>query len=298
MKEKTVTMQTVHQCNCCCGHQTLHPLVSVLDLAKGNWEKHPVRFDFYTVLVIESGTNDFVYGRQYYDYSNASLLFLTPGESVTFTRNKIACCEGRLLAFHPDLIERTSLGEQIRKYSFFFYKSEEALHLSLREKTKILSCLENIEEELQHAIDRHSKLLISRYIELLLDYCTRFYERQFITREEANKLLLGQTDRLLDEYIRSGKLKEGVLPSTAYCAQALGLSAAYFDDLFRFETGQNIREYFLTKRLEAAKRMLSDPGRTVSEVADTLGYPNVQYFSCLFKKLTGMAPNDCRVASN
>lgn len=139
---------------------------------------------------------------------------------------------------------------------------------------------------------------ITRYIELLLDYCTRFYERQFITRCEANKPIIRQTNILLDEYIQSGKLKQGVLPSAEYCTDRLHLSTHYFSDLLHFETGQNIHEYFQFKRLEASKTMLLEQGYTAGAVAEKLGYPNVQQFSRIFKKITGIAPSDYRLAQN
>ena len=298
MKEKVLNIETVHQCNCCLGNKTLHPLVSVIDLSKTNLEQCTTKFDFYTILLIEGQTEEFLYGRKYYDYSNASLIFLTPGESIKIDKNKIAHPKGWLLAFHPDLLYRTSLGENIKNYSFFFYKPDEALHLSLREKAKAMECMHNIGEELQHAIDCHSKTLISRHIELLLDYCTRFYERQFITRCEANKIIIDKTDMLLDNYIRSGKLKSCILPSAEYCASMLHLSAHYFNDLLKFETGKNIYEYFQFKRLEISKQLLLDPNSSIGMIADKLGYSNVQYFCSLFKKITGLTPNEYRFTQN
>lgn len=298
MKGKVLNIETVHQCNCCLGYKTLHPLVSVIDLSAANLEQCVVKFDFYTILLIEGDADDFLYGRKYYDYSNASLVFLTPGESIEIDKSEILLRKGWLLAFHPDLLSHTSLDETIKNYSFFFYKPEEALHLSLREKTKVIECLCNIKEELRHAIDCHSKTIISRYIELLLDYCFRFYERQFITRCNANKSVICQTDDLLDEYIRSGKLKSGVLPSDEYCADKLHLSSYYFNDLLIFETGKNLYEYFQIKRLEASKKMLLEQNKTVGKVAEELGYLNVQYFSRLFKKVTGIAPSEYKLSQN
>lgn len=298
MKENILNIETVHECNCCLGYKTLHPLVSVIDLSQANLEQCTIKFDFYTIIMMEGDVDDFLYGRKSYDYSNASLLFLTPGESIKIDHSELLRRKGWLLAFHPNLLYRTSLGRHIEDYTFFFYKPDEALHLSLREKNKIIDCLHNIGDELKHAIDCHSKTLITRHIELLLDYCTRFYERQFITRCEVNEPIIRQTNILLDEYIQSGKLKQGVLPSAEYCADRLHLSTHYFSDLLYFETGQNIHEYFQFKRLEASKTMLLEQSCTVGAVAEKLGYPNVQQFSRIFKKITGIAPGDYRLAQN
>lgn len=298
MKEDVLNIETVHQCNCCLGYKTLHPLVSVIDLSKANLNQRTIKFDFYTILLIEGEAEEFLYGRKYYDYSNASIVFLTPGESIQIDECKLLPTKGWLLAFHPDLLCRTSLGETIKNYSFFSYKLDEALHLSQREKTKAIECFCSIEEELRHAIDCHSKTLISRYIELLLDYCCRFYERQFITRCEANNVIIQQVDALLDEYIQSGKLESCILPSAAYCADLLHLSPYYFSDVLKFETGKSIYEYFQQKRLEVSKKMLSEQENTVSMVAEKLGYSSTQYFSHLFKKLTGVSPSEYRLIQN
>ena len=294
MKERILNIETVHQCNCCLGCKTLHPLVSVIDLSKTNLEQQIIKFDFYTILMMEGEIDDVLYGRKYYDYSNASLVFLTPGESIKINKSKALPSKGWLLAFHPELIAHTALGSHIKEYSFFFYKLNESLHLSSREKMKIIECIRNIEEELWHSIDCHSKTLISRYIELLLDYCARFNERQFITRCEANKAILHKTKLLLSEYISSGKLESGVLPTEEYCADALRLSPCYFGDLLRLETGKSIHEYFQLMRLNIAKKMLLDKENTVGTVAKKLGYANTQYFTGLFKKITGITPNSYR----
>lgn len=120
MKERILNIETVHQCNCCLGCKTLHPLVSVIDLSKSNLEQQIIKFDFYTILMMEGEIDDVLYGRKYYDYSNASLVFLTPGESIKINKSKALPSKGWLLAFHPDLISQTSLGEHIKDYSFFF----------------------------------------------------------------------------------------------------------------------------------------------------------------------------------
>lgn len=298
MKENVLNIETVHQCNCCLGYKTLHPLVSVIDLSKADVRQRAIRFEFYSILLIEGKCEDFIYGRKYYDYSNASFVFLAPGQSIWINESEMFPQKGWLLVFHPDLLRRTSLGENINRYTFFFYHLDEALHLSLREKNKAVECLCNIGEELEHAIDCHSKILITRYIELLLDYCSRFYERQFITRNEANKVLLKKTDRLLDEYIRSGRLEKGIMPSAEYCAGRLHLSPQYFNDLLKFETGKNLYENFQQKRMEVSKSLLLDKNNTVTDIAARLGFPNVQSFCRLFKRLTGAAPNEYRFSQN
>lgn len=298
MKEKILNIETVHQCNCCLGCKTLHPLASAIDLSKASLEQQTIKFDFYTVLIIEGEVEEFLFGRKYYDYSNASLVFLMPGESIKIGKSKAFPTKGWLLAFHPDLLTQTSLGEHINNYSFFFYKIDEALHISQREKKKVIECLLSIEEELRHAIDCHSKTLISRYIELLLDYCTRFYERQFITRSEASKEIIKQTDILLDQYILSGKSKNNHTPSAEYCADILQLSPHYFNDLLKFESEKDIYEYYQLKRLDKAKKMLLNSDNTVSMITEKLGYPSVQYFSHWFKKLTDIVPNRYRLVQN
>lgn len=157
-------------------------------------------------------------------------------------------------------------------------------------RQKVTCCLSNIEDELHHPIDTHSSIILSRHIELLLDYCTRYYERQFITRENKNKALLENMERLFVEYIASGRLQGGKLPTPGYMAGELDLSVAYFNDLLKFETGKTLEEYLQLKRLDIARHMLLQDGHTPAAVARKLGYPNVQCFSVLFKKITGVAP--------
>lgn len=294
-----LNIKTVHQCNCCLGSRTWHPQASVIRLDNTNVEQHSIQFDFYTILLIENEMEDCCCcGRKYYDYSNATMVFLPPRQAFDMTHRRVLPQKGWLLAFHPDLLYSTTLYERINLYTFFFYRKEEALHLSLREKSKAIECLQEIDNELHHPIDRHSRTLISRYIELLLDYCTRFYDRQFITREDKNKVLVAKLDALLDDYIYSGKLKTGALPSSEYCAEHLKLSVYYFDDLLKFETGKNLKEYFQLKRLESSKKMLLDANNTPAKVANLLGFTSVQHFSMLFKKLTGVSADNYKITHN
>ena len=292
-------IKTVYDCNCRLGCKTLHPQVSIINLENPDLGQDAVKFEFYAILLIEKCDDGCCCcGRKYYDYSNATMVFLNPGEIFKMSEAGVLPDKGWLLAFHPDLLYRTSLRNHIQNYTFFSYRKEEALHLSQRETATITCCLENIEEELQHAIDAHTATILSRHIELMLDYCTRFYERQFITREDKNKNVLKKLDTLLDAYIASGRLRSAILPSPEYCATELGLSASYFNDLLKFETGKTLDEYFQLKRLDVAKKMLLNAGSTPTYVARQLGYPNVQYFSRLFKAITGTAPNEYRLSRN
>ncbi len=299
MQAKTLDIKTVCECNRCLHCKTLHPQVSLINLETPPVLQDIIRFDFYAILLIEDcrdgGT---CCGRRYYDYSNATMVFLMPGEVFCMTESNTLPDKGYLLVFHPDLLFRTTLNNHIGNYTFFRYAKEEALHLSQRETEKVTCCLWNIEEELHHSIDAHSNIILSRYIELLLDYCTRYYERQFITREAKNKTILETMDKLICEYITSGRLAKDMLPTERYCAERLGLSVAYFCDLLKFETGRTFDECFQVKRLDAAKQLLLEPANTPVRVARTLGYPNVQYFSLLFKRITGLSPNEYRQTHN
>lgn len=298
-KKGTLDFNTVHECNRCLDCKTLHPQVSLINLENPCLEQDTVKFEFYAILLIEECPDECsCCERRYYDYSNATMVFLKPGEVFRMNEEKTLPGKGFLLVFHPDLLFQTTLKNHINNYTFFLYRKEEALHLSQRETAKITCCLWNIEEELHHSIDTHSGTILSRHIELLLDYCTRYYERQFITRENQNKAILEKLERLLDDYITSGKLQNGKLPASGPLAEELDLSPSYFNDLLKFETGKTLEQYFQFKRLEAAKRMLLKSDATPTVVARRLGYPSVQYFGLIFKKITGTSPSDYRNSQN
>lgn len=299
MGENTLDFNTVYECNCCLDCKTLHPQVSLINLENSSLEQYAVKFEFYAILLIEQCSDECSScGQRYDDYSNATMVFLTPGEIFRMNEEKTLPGKGFLLVFHPDLLFRTTLKNHIRNYTFFHYRKEEALHLSQRETEKVTCCLWHIEEELHHAIDTLSSTILSRHIELLLDYCTRYYERQFITRENKNKTIIEKLEELLDDYLKSGKLQSGKVPTSEYLAENLNLSTAYFNDLLKFETDKTLEQYFQHIRLEAAKRMLLKTNATPSTVARQLGYTSVQYFSLIFKKLTGIAPSYYRYSQN
>lgn len=300
MGEEILDIKNVYECNRYLGCKTLHPQASVVNLGNPTVSIQSfVRFDFYAILLAEECADENnSCGRKYYDYSYATMIFLTPGEIFRMNEAKALPNKGWLLTFHPDLLFRTTLKKHLKDYTFFSYWKEEALHLSQRETRTAICCFENIIEELNRAIDVHTGTILSRHIELLLDYCSRFYERQFITRENRNKMLLEKLDRMLVDYIRSGQLQNGHLPEPTYYADQLKLSTAYFNDLVKFGTGKTFVENFEFKRLDIAKKMLLDMNNTPTLVARQLGFSNVQRFCFLFKKLIGIPPTEYKFSQN
>jgi AraC-like DNA-binding protein len=190
------------------------------------------------------------------------------------------------------------LGRHIDDYSFFDYNVSEVLHLSERERSLVLDCFSKIKFELEHAVDKHSKTLIATNIELLLNYCVRFYDRQFIIRDNANKGILERFETLLKEYFTSDKPQTIGLQSVAYCAGELNLSANYFGDLIKKETGKSAHEFIQLKLIDVAKERIFDAKKSVSEVAYGLGFKYPQHFSRVFKQYVGVTPQEYRSSGN
>jgi len=278
-------------------NETLHPLVSVVDLSKANPRQGSrMYFGFYTIFLKDVKCGDLMYGRHTYDYQEGTLVFLAPGQVAGVNSNgETYQPKGYALVFHPDLIHGTPLGKHIHDYSFFNYAFHEALHLSERERKIVLDCFSKIEYELEHAIDTHSKKLIVSNIELFLNYCIRFYDRQFITRDNMHKGVLEKFEVLVNEYFQSDKPQSFGLPSVAWCADELHLSAGYFGDLVKKETGRTAQEYIQSKVIDVAKEKIFDQSKSVSEIAYELGFKYPQHFSRLFKQRVGQSPNEYRM---
>ena len=295
MKE-VIKLDTVDQYNRLFGLETLHPLVSVVNLSEAT--RFPTHFTMnygvYALFLKNVKCGDIRYGRQIYDYQEGTVTSFAPGQVVEVDMPQGVRPNAHGLLFHPDLIKGTSLGQDIKHYSFFSYASAEALHLSEEEKGIFMDCLEKIEMELQHPIDKHSKRLISRNIELLLDYCMRFYERQFITRSESNKSVLVKFEALLDDYFQSDKPQTAGLPSVKYFADKVFLSPNYFGDLIKKETGKSAQEYIQTRMIDLAKEMIAGTEKTVSQIAYELGFQYSQHFNRIFKKNVGYTPGEYR----
>lgn len=296
MNKELLNIRTVTEYNEMLGVETLHPLVSVIDLSKAKPMKHMRHtFSFYTVYLKDEKNCELIYGRQRYDYQKGSVVCLAPGQIIGIEdTGEVFQPQGWALCFDPELIYGTSLGRSIKDYSYFSYEVNEALHLSERERALFIDCLEKIRQELEHSIDRLSKRLIATNIELLLDYCLRFYERQFITREPINRDLLTRFELLLDNYFSSGKAQSAGLPTVKYCASELCLSSGYFGDLIKKETGKSAQAYIQSKVMDMAKGYLLDTEKSISQISYELGFQYPQHFTRLFKKVVGQTPNDYR----
>lgn len=291
-----INLENISQFNSLRGMETLHPLVSVFEFSKMKLiPEARAYYGFYCVFLKEAVCGDLKYGCNYYDYQEGTLVFIAPGQVVGIgSKPGSIMPKGWGLLFHPDLIRGTSLGHHIQEYSFFSYEANEALHLSEKERQIIIDCLTKIDHELHQSIDKHSKTLISNNIELLLNYCMRFYDRQFITRSLVNRDVLAKFEGLLDDYFKSELPQKIGLPTVKYCAENIHLSANYLGDLIKKETGKSPQEHIQLKLMILAKEKIFDRTRTVSEIAYELGFKHPQHFSRLFKNETGYTPNQFR----
>lgn len=298
--EEILKFETVSQYNVFNNHETLHPLVSVIDFSKAQPRKlRRSYFGFYAVLLKDVKCGDMRYGKNLYDYQEGTLVFVAPGQIVGIeTSEEIYQPKGHGVVFHPDLIKGTSLGRHIDDYTFFSYNVTEALHVSERERQLVLDTFSKIKDELEHGVDKHSKTLIADNIELLLNYCVRFYDRQFITRDNAHKGILERFEALLNNFFSSDKPHTVGLPSVAYCAGELNLSPNYFGDLIKKETGKSAHEYIQLKLIDVAKEKFFDASKSVSEIAYELGFKYPQHFTRVFKQYAGMSPQEYRSSMN
>lgn len=289
-------IETVKKYNEAMGVETKHPLVSVV-----NFDEIPTYLQFrrymglYCIFLKNIKCGDILYGCQPYDYDDGTLVFISPGQVYGIDNNgKAIKPSGRALVFHPDLILGTQLGKSINDYNFFSYTVNEALHLSLKERETINDCFNKIEHEINLNIDKHSKKLIVSNIELFLNYCIRYYDRQFITRENVNSDILVQFEQLINDYYASGKAQKMGLLSVGYCADQLHLSANYFGDLVKKETGTTALDYIQTKLIELAKEKIFSADKSMNDIADELGFKYQQHFTRLFKQKVGLSPLEFR----
>ena len=291
-----IQVNPIDQYNKLFGIETRHPLIGIVDLNRPEQLiPYKMNIGFYALFLKEEVCGELTYGRGRYDYQEGTVVALAPGQIVGLNNpSGVKPPASKGLLFHPDLIRGTALGQEIRNYQFFSYEANEALHLSLEERRIVADCLNKIATELEHPIDKHSKRLISRNIELLLDYCMRFYERQFITRSESNKSVLVKFEALLDDYFQSDKPQTDGLPSVKYFADKVFLSPNYFGDLIKKETGKSAQEYIQTRMIDIAKEMIAGTEKTVSQIAYELGFQYSQHFNRIFKKNTGYTPGEYR----
>lgn len=296
--DKIIKLENIDQYNSLYGLETLHPLVSVVDLTKATKTVNHIQMTYglYALFLKQTKSCDIKYGRQSYDYQEGTIVCFAPGQTIGVeTLEDEVSPQVYGVIFHPDLIRETSLGKNIKNYTFFSYAVNEALHLSDQERGIVMDCLEKISIELEHAIDKHSKALIAMNIELLLNYCMRFYERQFITRSNANKDALSQFEQLLEEYFQSQHPMQDGLPSVKYFADKVCLSPNYFGDMVKKETGRTPQEHIQEKVIELAKEHITETDETVSQIAYTLGFQYPQHLCRLFKRRVGCTPNEYRL---
>lgn len=294
--KKIIKIESVSQFNSERGQKTLHPLISVLDQSKSKPIKE-ARYisELYIIFLKNDNCGSLKYGRNHYDYQDGTLLFIAPGQVFGFEdKGGTLQPTGWALVFHPDFIRGTSLGKHIKEFSFFSYDVNEALQLSDFEREIVLECFTKIQYELGHAIDKHSKSLITVNIELFLKYCKRFYDRQFITRDNMHKDILVRFEELLEDYFQSEMPQTLGLPVVGYCAGKLNLSANYFGDLLKKETGKSPLEFIQAKVIELAKEKILDTSKSISEIGFEMGFKYHSHFTRLFKQKVGQSPNEYR----
>jgi len=281
-----------------------HPLISIIRVGAGvsgiAIEKFKYALGLFQISLKDNCAYTISnYGRNSYDYQEGSMVFVAPSQVLEFEKQNINKEDtGWTLLFHPDLIRKAELGNRMAHYSFFDYTSNEALHLSEEERKTITGIAHTIEKEYSNTIDAHSQTLIISNLELLLNYCVRFYDRQFYTRTNLNQDIASQFEQLLKEYYQQEKQLELGIPSVQYCGEALNMSSKYLSDLLRKETGRGTQDHIHQHIIEKAKNRLLNSTESAGEIAYALGFEYPQYFSKIFKKKTSMSPNEYRQSRN
>ncbi len=300
MTNHTKKIESISQFNTLIGQKTLHPLLSVIDTAKAtHLDQLTISGNFYALFFKQVQCGDFRYGRRCHDFQACTLVFKAPGQTIDINKYDTPEQTGLLgITFHPKVLNETSLVCKKSEYTFFSYQENEALHLSEREKQIVLECMSNFQKELQRDIDRFSLRLLTVHIELLLDYCLRFYERQFITRSNINNDILTYFDQLLEKFLQTEQKVKTELRTIQYAHERIPHSLAYLNDLVRVETGKTLREYVRLKKIEIAKCLITSTDKPILEIALELGFPNTQTFLCLFKKLVGCSPSEYKHQGN
>lgn len=281
-----------------------HPLVSLVDysLVEYQTNDNEIRWvqSFYSIGLKRNIQGKFKYGQQEYDFDEGLMAFVAPKQVVSITIDKSAEVKstGVLLFIHPDFIWNTPLSKNINNYDFFGYSVNEALFMSEKEEIIITDIFKNIQREYHYNIDKFSQNIIVAQIELLLNYCERFYQRQFITRNKNNHLILAKVETMLDNYLDRDNLIETGLPTAQYIAEQLHLSPNYLGSLLKSLTGQTTQQHIHEKLIKKAKEKLSTTTLSISEIAYELGFEHSQSFSKLFKSKTNLSPIEFRQSFN
>ncbi len=299
MIKEIVQLDCIDKYNKLYGLETQHPLVAVIDLTRASHIVNHIRMTYgLYALYLKNGVQCTLhYGRQLYDYQEGTIVSFAPGQTVGVDSDEDEMKpEVRGLLFHPDLIYGTPLAEHISQYTFFDYGQTESLHLSETERQMILDLFENIRSELNHPVDRHSQNIIVDRIKLILDYCMRFYDRQFVTRHKANSDILIKFEADLKEYLNSKQTELTGLPTVAYFADRACLSPGYFGDLIKKETGMTAQHHIQQKVIERAKQHIHAGQLTINQIATLLGFQYPQHFIRLFKRETGLTPREYRLS--
>ena len=289
-----ITADTIQQYNQFFGVKTMHPQIGIIHFDRSeNQPTHKMTFGFYALYWVKTVGITMDYGKTKYDFDDGTVICLAPGQTIGVHRmpgGPVPVAIG--LMFHPDLLHGTALAKKMKQFTFFSYTSNEALHLSSDECAVIQNYMDNINRELEHPVDKFSRQLFVSNIEVLLNYCMRFYERQFVTREELNNDVLARFEQLLNEYWDSGEAKIYGLPTVKYFADKICLSPNYFGDLIKTATGKSAQERIQSKIIEMSKEAILNPRLNTKQIANMLGFQYPQHFLRFFKKRVGCTPKE------
>lgn len=289
-----ITADTIQQYNQFFGVKTMHPQIGIIHFNRSeNQPTHKMTFGFYALYLVKTVGITMDYGKTKYDFDDGTVICLAPGQTIGVHRmpgGPVPVAIG--LMFHPDLLHGTALAKKMKQFTFFSYTSNEALHLSSDECAVIQNYMDNINRELEHPVDKFSRQLFVSNIEVLLNYCMRFYERQFVTRGELNNDVLARFEQLLNEYWDSGEAKIYGLPTVKYFADKICLSPNYFGDLIKTATGKSAQERIQSKIIEMSKEAILNPRLNTKQIANMLGFQYPQHFLRFFKKRVGCTPKE------
>ena len=279
-----------------------HPLISIFRHQPGSKTDFggiKISGSLYFIALKDGITGDMTYGKTSYDFNEGVLTFIGPEQVASGHRIEVAeDSEGWNIIFHPDLIRSFELGRSIDAYSYFDYDTHEALHLSSEEQDSLTDLVRKLEIEINGNKDKHSQKLIVSNLELILDYCKRYYDRQFYTRTDLNSDVVSRFDRFLKEYFNAGKQLELGIPTVRFCGQQLGISPNYLSDLLKKESGSGTQDHIHSFIVDKAKNLLLSTPDSISSIAYDLGFEYSQHFSKLFKIRTGQSPLEYRADIN